>query len=102
MEIVNGLYDTEEKGYKLLEGAVGNDGVYRKFDTEKNFWSHFLGKPQPKTYVPTFGDITLVKLPKVKKLVGGVVSAFNTVFVNGEKDELLQCPLNRIKVIWRI
>ena len=52
--------------------------------------------------MPTFGDITLVKLPKVKKLVGGVVSAFNTVFVNGEKDELLQCPLNRIKVIWRI
>ena len=31
MKIVNGLYDTEEKGYKLLEGAVGNDGVYRKF-----------------------------------------------------------------------
>ena len=102
MRIVNGLYDTEEKGYKLLEGAVGNDGVYRKFETEKNFWSHFLGKPKDKNHLPKFGDIALVKLPKVKKLVAGVVSAFDTVFVNGDKGELLSCPLNRIKVIWSL
>jgi hypothetical protein len=41
-------------------------------------------------------------LPKVKKLVAGVVSAFDTVFVNGDKGELLSCPLNRIKVIWSL
>ena len=43
-----------------------------------------------------------LKLPKVKKLVAGVVSAFDTVFVNGDKGELLSCPLNRIKVIWSL
>lgn len=93
MKNIRENYSSEKEAMDILK---------KDYKSSENFWTNNLGKPKGKDYLPKFGDICLVKMPTVKMLITGVVSSFDSVFVNGEKGKLISCSFDRIKYVWEL